>query len=119
MNEQAVPVIDRAATQPTSDRPAKRRTHWQRFLPGFELLSELMMVARDRRRLRRTTLTPLARDPSVNGRATMSLMNYAGPSGAFTFEADRSEIDFDPEAPFLRTNAVATNHGSSPANHQP
>jgi len=52
----------------------------------------------------------LAARPLVNGPSDNVIMNYAGPSGAFTFEA-MVRIDFDPEAPFS-TNAVATNHGS-------
>src|SRR6267142_2740352 len=52
----------------------------------------------------------LAARPLVNGPSDNVIINYAGPSGAFTFEA-MVRIDFDPEATFS-TNAVAMNHGS-------
>jgi len=52
----------------------------------------------------------LAARPLVNGPGDNVIINYAGASGAFTFEA-MLRIDFDPEAPF-GTNSVATNHGS-------
>jgi hypothetical protein len=52
----------------------------------------------------------LAARPLVNGTGDNVIINYAGASGAFTFEA-MIRIDFDPEASFS-TNSVATNHGS-------
>ena len=52
----------------------------------------------------------LAARPLVNGTGDNVLMNYAGPAGAFTFEA-MVRIDFEPEAQFS-TNSVATNHGN-------
>ncbi len=52
----------------------------------------------------------LAARPLVNGTGDNVLINYAGPSGAFTFEA-MLRIDFEPETPF-GTNSLATNHGS-------
>jgi hypothetical protein len=52
----------------------------------------------------------LAAKPLVNGTGDNVLMNYAGPSGAFTFEA-MIRVDFDPEGTF-GTNSMATNHGS-------
>src|SRR5690348_1492565 len=41
----------------------------------------------------------LAAKPLVNGPGDNILMNYAGPSGAFTFEA-MVRVDFDPEGTF-------------------
>lgn len=52
----------------------------------------------------------LAARPLVNGTSDNVLLNYVGPSGAFTFEA-MLRIDFDPEGAF-GTNSLATNHGS-------
>jgi hypothetical protein len=52
----------------------------------------------------------LAARPLVNGSGDNVLINYAGPSGAFTFEA-MIRIDFDPELN-VSTNAAATNHGT-------
>jgi hypothetical protein len=52
----------------------------------------------------------LAARPLVNGTGDNVLMNYAGPTGAFTFEA-MVRIDFEPETAFS-TNSTATNHGS-------
>jgi len=52
----------------------------------------------------------LAARPLVNGTGDNVLLNYAGPNGAFTFEA-MLRIDFEPEAAFS-TNSIATNHGS-------
>jgi hypothetical protein len=52
----------------------------------------------------------LAARPLVNGQGDNVLMNYAGPAGAFTFEA-MIRVDFDPEGTF-GTNSMATNHGS-------
>jgi len=52
----------------------------------------------------------LAAKPLVNGPGDNVLMNYVGPSGAFTFEA-MVRVDFDPEGTFS-TNSTATNHGS-------
>src|SRR6266436_4660091 len=52
----------------------------------------------------------LAARPLVNGTGDNVLINYAGASGAFTFEA-MLRIDFDPEGAF-GTNSLATNHGS-------
>lgn len=52
----------------------------------------------------------LAARPLVNGQGDNVLMNYAGPAGAFTYEA-MVRIDFEPEAAFS-TNSVATNHGT-------
>src|SRR5215470_7773755 len=52
----------------------------------------------------------LAARPLVNGPGDNVLMNYAGPSGAFTFEA-MVRIDFDPEATYT-TNSAGSNHSS-------
>jgi hypothetical protein len=52
----------------------------------------------------------LAARPLVNGLGDNVVINYAGASGAFTFEA-MLRIDFDPEGNFS-TNSAATNHGS-------
>jgi hypothetical protein len=52
----------------------------------------------------------LAARPLVNGPGDNVIMNYAGASGAFTFEA-MLRVDFDPEAAF-GTNSFSTNHGS-------
>jgi hypothetical protein len=52
----------------------------------------------------------LAARPLVNGTGDNVLMNYAGPTGAFTFEA-MVRIDFEPETA-SSTNSTATNHGT-------
>lgn len=53
----------------------------------------------------------LAAKPLVNGSADNVIINYAGASGAFTFEA-MVRIDFDPEASFSTNSLITTNHSS-------